>query len=718
MTDMRTRQGRRVEMKKIGSFFNKNNILTALMIFVTLLLLAFSAYFKVVPFTKAIDDEGYANKDIFAPFEFYDKTGTAAIADKAAADTEPVLVTRHDATFSSFEDISLFFDRTDTFRSEIIQYKIQGGEYANYLDNRISAYISLCMTYGINMKYEQVRYILDGISEAEYNNFKSVVTEEFSSVQNRDVFEANRGELLDEFRFETQYTIINSGLRTFANEIADAFLRINSIVNEAETNAARDAARAAVLENSPIIIREGTLLVSQGEKVDSETIRLMDEMNLLGGASFNTKVFIGIAGLLAVLMVPVIMFKMLFSGKKSYTKRHVLIICVIEIMLFALVYLVPGNYYMYMPVFVLPMLVSILVDEKIAIIIGAVTAVFISLVYKTDTTYLAILISTGTMSAFFARKLSSRMRLLSSGLILGLSSSLMLFLLTLAHNQDPSDIIMDVLALTAGGLISVILVIGLMPLFESVFSIITPFKLLELSNPNQPLLKKLLLEAPGTYHHSLMVGNLAEEAANEIGANGLLARVGAYYHDVGKMSRPGYFAENQGKDNPHNRMKPELSKLVITSHTKEGDEIARKYKLPHAIRDFINEHHGTTQVRYFYNKAVEQYGNNVDPDEFRYEGQRPRTKESAVVMLADSVEAIVRAGRDLSRGEVEGIIRKAIKTKLDDGQFDQCDLTLKDFDDISNAFLRVFGGYFHKRIDYPEPKENGKNGPVNGDISG
>jgi len=718
MTGMKRKVERRADMKKANTVFTKSNILSALIIFITLALLAFSAYFKVIPFTKALDEDGKAYKDIYAPFEYYDETGTKALADRAADDTEPVLVSRHDATFSSFEDISLYFDKTDTFRNEIEQYKVQGGDYANYLDNRISAYITMSLTNSIDVNYETVRYILDEISDAEYNNFKSIVTQEFSSVQNRNVFSANRESLLEEFRDSTEYAIIDIRLREFAGEIAGSFLRINSIVNETETEAMKEAARASVMENNSIVIEEGALIIAQDEKADAETIRLLEEMNLLGGSSFNVRIFIGLSGLLLVLMVPVIMFKLLFSGKKSYTKRHILVICVIEILLFALVYLIPGTYYLYMPVFVLPMLIAILVDEKIAIIVGAVTAVFISFVYKTDITYLAILISVGTMSAYFARKISSRMRLLSSGLILGIASALILFLSTLALNRNPADIIESVLALVAGGLISVILVIGLMPLFESVFNIITPFKLLELANPNRPLLKRLLMEAPGTYHHSLMVGNLAEEAANEIGANGLLARVGAYYHDVGKMSRPGYFAENQGNDNPHNKMKPELSKLVITSHTKEGDEIAKKYKLPHAIRDFINEHHGTTQVKYFYNKAVEKYGDKVDPDDFRYEGQRPKTKESAVVMLADSVEAIVRAGGNLSRGEVEGIIRKAIKTKLDDGQFDLCDLTLKDFDDISNAFLRVFGGYFHKRVDYPEPKESKLNESQSRDISG
>ena len=213
------------------------------------------------------------------------------------------------------------------------------------------------------------------------------------------------------------------------------------------------------------------------------------------------------------------------------------------------------------------------------------------------------------------------------------------------------------------------------------------------------------MEAPGTYHHSLMVGNLAEAATETIEGNALLARVGAYYHDVGKLKRPNFFKENQLSDNPHDRMTPNLSTLVITSHTSDGVEIAEKYKVPLAIKEIISQHHGTTLAAYFYYKAKKsEKVESIKQEDFRYQGPRPTTKEAAVVMLADSVEAAVRSMVDKTEGKIEGLIRKIIKDKLDDGQLDLCELTLKDMDNIARAFLRVFGGYFHEREEYPDLK--------------
>lgn len=698
-------------MKKFKQLFTKNNIISGLIIFVTLALLAASAYFKMIPLNRTLDEDNFALKNVYAPYDFYDEEGTLALADSVAGETSPVLIQRFDETFSAFEDIALFFDDTDLLRADIANNKLSNTNFSTYLNNRISSYVLMCGQKGIAINNTTARLLLMDFTDAQYANFKSIVTENFSSLQNRDIFEGNREELLAEYKENTQYSILDSKLNQLSNGIANAFLRINSIVNVEETAAIKSAARADVLENQSITITEGSLIIARGELADANTIRLMDSMDLSGTKQFNEKVFIGTILILMLLMVPIFVFKVLFTNQKKYTKRHVVVICVLLIFLFAIIFLVPAEFSLYIPVFLMPMLIAILVDEKMAIIVGASAAVFLGFIYRADISYIAILISGGILSAYFAKRINVRLKLLASGLVIGVFTVLVMLAATFAVNGNPLDRITDMLALLVNGMISVILVLGLLPLFESVFNIITPFKLLELANPNSPLLKRLLMEAPGTYHHSLMVGNLAEEASNEIGANGLLARVGAYYHDIGKMSRPMFFKENQGsEENPHNKMKPELSKLVITSHTKEGDEIAKKYKLPHAIRDFINEHHGTTQVKYFYNKALESNGGEVNPDAFRYQGSRPKSKESAVVMLADSVEATVRSQGDISRGEVEGIIRKAIKDKLDDGQFDLCDLTLKDFDDISNAFMRVFGGYFHKRIEYPEPPEETSNG--------
>ncbi|MGB9846893.1 MAG: HDIG domain-containing metalloprotein, partial [Desulfotomaculales bacterium] len=225
-----------------------------------------------------------------------------------------------------------------------------------------------------------------------------------------------------------------------------------------------------------------------------------------------------------------------------------------------------------------------------------------------------------------------------------------------------------------------------------------------LSHPSSPLLRRLLTEAPGTYHHSIVVGNLAEAAAEAIGAESLLTRVGAYYHDVGKLKRPYFFIENQlNQDNPHDKIAPTLSTLILTAHVKDGVELAREYKLPPVIIDIIEQHHGSSLCTYFYHKALENGTNELlNEEEFRYEGPKPKTKEAALVMLADSVEAAVRSLQNRTPGRIEGIVRKVIKDKLMDGQLDECDLTLKDLDKVASAFLQVLSGIFHARIEYPD----------------
>jgi putative nucleotidyltransferase with HDIG domain len=255
-----------------------------------------------------------------------------------------------------------------------------------------------------------------------------------------------------------------------------------------------------------------------------------------------------------------------------------------------------------------------------------------------------------------------------------------------------------------GGILSAVLTIGTLPFLEATFDIITPIKLLELSNPNQPLLRRLLIEAPGTYYHSILVGNLAEAAAEEIGANSLLCRIGAYYHDIGKLKRPYFFKENQiTKDNPHNKITPNLSTLIITSHVKDGVDLATKNKLPSSVINIIREHHGNTLVAYFYHKAMNsEVAEAVTEDKFRYNFPRPQSKEAAIVMLADSVEAYIRSLTEPTQNQVEQGVRKIIKDKLQDEQLDKTDLTLKDLDLVVKAFVKVLAGIFHDRIEYPE----------------
>jgi putative nucleotidyltransferase with HDIG domain len=307
--------------------------------------------------------------------------------------------------------------------------------------------------------------------------------------------------------------------------------------------------------------------------------------------------------------------------------------------------------------------------------------------------------------------------LLTAGLLVSLINALTLLGIGLMNSTDIILVLKLSLLGILNGALSSVLSIGILPFCEAIFGIVTSIKLLELSNPNQPVLKRLLYEAPGTYHHSIIVGNLAEAAVDVIDGNSLLARVGSYYHDIGKLKRPYFFKENQlTSDNPHDKIAPSLSTLIITNHIKDGVEIAKKYKLPGIIKDMIEQHHGTTLVKYFYYKAVN--GNDthdeVTETQFRYEGPKPNTREAAIVMLADSIEAAVRSIPSPTKPKIEDMVNKVIREKIADGQLDDSALTLRDINRITSAFLNVLTGIYHDRIEYPDMDPGSKGGDSDG----
>lgn len=359
------------------------------------------------------------------------------------------------------------------------------------------------------------------------------------------------------------------------------------------------------------------------------------------------------------------------------------------------------------PIFIATTLITILIDLRFSLMINVLLSIAVSFITGGDMTFFYMSLISGSLNSFIVSKANQRSKISLAGAITGISNVVVIVSLGIMNHITLDGLLNSSIIVFINGIVSIILTIGLLPFFESIFNVITPMRLLELSNPNQPLIKRLLLEAPGTYHHSLMVGNLAETATEAIGGNALLSRVGAYFHDVGKLKRPTFFIENQLSDNPHDRITPNLSTLVITSHTNDGVELAKEYKIPSAITDIIGQHHGTTLVAFFYHKAKQKDKNDcVNIENFRYTDQKPSTKEAAVVMLADCVEAAVRSISDRTEGKIEGLIRKILKEKLDDGQLDMCELTLKDLDIIARSFMRVYSGYFHEREEYPATKIN------------
>jgi putative nucleotidyltransferase with HDIG domain len=332
----------------------------------------------------------------------------------------------------------------------------------------------------------------------------------------------------------------------------------------------------------------------------------------------------------------------------------------------------------------------------------------------------------GLTGAYAVRDARNRGQLFAGGVFVGVIHLVCLLLLqpyiSLLISKEFQAYYLYPLAFN--GFISAFAVLAVLKIFEYLFGVLTNFSLLELSDFNQPLLKRMVLEAPGTYHHSLVVSNLAEAAADAIGADALLTRVGAYYHDIGKLVNADYFTENQlVGGNKHDEIEPSMSRLVILNHVKEGIELARKHKLNQMIIDFIPQHHGTGLIHFFYQRALEEgaaEGHEVNEGDYRYPGPKPQTRETAITLMADSVEGAVRALDEPNPSSMEETVKKVINNKFIDGQLDECPLTLKEIDKISSTFVRILGAMYHGRVKYPEKKNgtarNGKHrsAPQNG----
>ena len=366
----------------------------------------------------------------------------------------------------------------------------------------------------------------------------------------------------------------------------------------------------------------------------------------------------------------------------------------------------------FIPFCAIPMLTALLFNQlDLSLIVTLASAVVIASITGNNL-YLCLLFFIGGVASSILIRGGRRRRIaiIRIGLVAGVLQAVTLFFIE-QFSVNRIDIIFPVkyLFFILNGVVSSIIVIGVLPVFEYLFKTATDISLLELADFRHPLLQRMVLEAPGTYHHSLVVGNLSEAACDVIGANALLARIGAYYHDIGKLQKPDYFSENQViKESKHDTLSPMMSRLVIMNHIKEGVELANKYKLNPRLIDFIQQHHGDSLVYYFYRRALEglEEDQQIKEDGFRYPGPKPNTKETAVVLLADSVEAATRALKEPTPKKVEEAVHKIINNKFIDGQLDECELTLKDLEKISAVFIRILSGIYHSRITYPESNES------------
>ncbi len=420
------------------------------------------------------------------------------------------------------------------------------------------------------------------------------------------------------------------------------------------------------------------------------------------------------------------LYGLLFQPARLRTWRRLLLLALLVLLWLAVAKLFlavtlpdPGRRYLafMLPMAAVPMLVAGLLDVGLGLVVTVVLGVFTALVgfSRLDPTasvqlpreilQMVTVFFLGGLTGVFvvkAAERSSRYLLAGGGIAAVTFLTLLGFWLT-APDRRAVDVVWMLAASGMGGVLSAVMGLGAAAIIGPVFGITTRFQLMSLAQLHHPLLRRLQQEAPGTFHHSALVGNLAERAADLIDADALLVRAGCYFHDIGKLAKPAYYIENQtGETSPYDSLDPQASAKMVIQHVSEGLELARKHGVPEAVRAFIPEHHGTRLVTYFFRKASAA-DPNTDPETFRYQGPRPQSRETAIVMLADSVEAVVRSSADRSAARVEALVQAVIAERAAEGQLEECDLTLRDLRTIRDSFIATLRGVYHARIEYPAP---------------
>lgn len=502
---------------------------------------------------------------------------------------------------------------------------------------------------------------------------------------------------------------LDVSLASVAMAVVRATIKPNMPIDEETTEQNREKARETVEAQTVV---KGEVIVREGDIVTEAQYQILSNLGLIENSSFDLLLVSGIALLIALLIGALGLYIAMYEPELYQNPKRLLLLAIIIVLVMgASAFARSLNTYL-MPVALGVMLVSTLLSQKLAlfvnVLLGLVTSLFASATSGFFSMAMFSIMITAILSGPVVVSISSRhlqrMSMLWAGLAVGLTNFMTTLAVGLIISASVATVALNAAWAAGGGLLAAVMCIGLQPLIEWMFNLVTSAKLLELSNPNQPLLHRLLLEAPGTYHHSVIVANLADAAATAIGANALLARVGAYYHDIGKLKRPIYFKENQLGDNPHDRTDPRVSSAILTAHTRDGAQMGQKAHLPEEIIDIIVEHHGDSPVVYFYDKAKKLYGDEADISSFRYDGPRPARREAAIVMLADMIEAATRSMPSHEPARIELAVRKLVRDKMADGQLDKSQLTFRDLDLICVAFSTVLSGVFHERIEYPDIK--------------
>ncbi|WDH74904.1 HDIG domain-containing protein [Exiguobacterium marinum] len=670
------------------------------------LLLGAILYFTVRPSIISVEPLGIAEQDIRSPITVEDRVATERLKQEVTNGVGSQFSLRRefaDQQIAKVEQLFAAFDKTDD-ETELADIK-----------NRLNS----TEANGALADEE-----LNSLLEADKNTRQTVEDVTVTALQQvmDDRIETS-SEAVAEARDRAAAIIDQSPLsfefRAISKTLSDELIVPNYVF---DSEATRQKEQEAVDAVDPVIIQEGQLLVNQGEVVTREVYRKLE----LSGAIDPNRSLAPLFGsfLLSALLTGGFLFMLIRSKIKNLLLSPKILVTVYGLLLLQLGIFFGVGYigvdyttyaYILAPTAFVVLLLRILIDERVALASAFITMIAGSIVvtFGQSTNFMTLVyVATGSfLAVFLVEPKIQRKRLFLSGVLLGLVNIIMVIALLLLRNVQISwEMAMYLSGFAViSALLSIVLTFGFLPFLEPWFGVLSSGRLIELMSPTHPLLRKLLMEAPGTYHHSMMVANLAESACEAIGADGLLARVASYYHDLGKTERPLHFIENQqGGGNPHDRLTPEESADIIMAHPYDGADLLRRYKLPKEIIDIAEQHHGTSLLKYFYVKAKEDQEKDVSESRFRYPGPKPQTREAAVVMIVDSIEAAVRSQKQPTPEKIRMLVRSIIRDKLADGQFEECELTTKEIWLVGESACETLTGLFHERIEYPELKKEGE----------
>ena len=560
------------------------------------------------------------------------------------------------------------------------------------------------------------RGLVDNASLIRRNNYKEITVVEGAKENKRNVSDVLEQSRLDQLIREealARFGADRDKAQVFF-ELVRGHVLPNILFDVNETNRRRDASIAQVQDY--FLVSKNESIIHKHDKVTEEQERILTALEEARATQETSKAPLIQFSLYTAETIRLMLFCILFGGYlyvfhrrlyKNFTAvSAVFAVMLLYVVLLAVVVRFGLSPYL-IPVPFAAIMLAALFEYRLGLVAAVFAAVLIPLVtnYEPNVGFVAML--AGAVGVIGIERMRSRSHVFSMFLHISAAYVFGILSLELGQVDDVTEIVKHATWGIANGLFSSAAVMFLLPVFEGIFGRTSRFTLLELTDLNKPILKRLNMEAHGTYHHSMLIGNLVDAAAEAIGADSLKARVMAYYHDIGKIFKPEYFAENQdGGFNKHEKITPQMSALILVSHVKDGVELAREEKLPDVVIDAIKEHHGMTVMAYFYQKALETDSHSsLKKDDFRYPGPRPRSKESGLLMLADTVEAAVRSLKDPTPAHIRNMVNKLIDTRAHDSELDNSGLTLHDLNQIKEKFISILTGIYHKRIAYPGQEE-------------